>query len=112
MKAEDVPDELVEKAGRAMYESRAIELDQDGDTGWSALPGPWRKEWREGARHALAAVLPGIQAQALREVADVVKRYTGRLESADGADEVVSLIESVIRQRAARLTATADGTTT
>ena len=80
----------------------------------TSYPAAWcqchhRLDWETRAEDHAAHVVATIQAQALREAADVVKKHTGRLESADGADEVVSLIESVIRHRAARLTDTSEG---
>lgn len=98
MNPEDVPAELVKKAARAVAEFNACGYCDGSCEGCTGE-----------ARAALSAVMPDIQAQALREAADVVKKHTGRLESADGADEVVSLIESVIRHRAARLTDTSEG---
>lgn len=117
MKAEDVPVELVEKAGRAMYENRVIELDQGGDTDWDALTEPWREEWREDARHALAAVLPDIQAQALEDAADGMHgaQHTGcfRMTCPDCREfRVRTDVRAYLRARAARLTDTTEGTTT
>lgn len=50
-------DDVIEAAARNMFDSRVIDLDQDGDGDWDDLPDEWQHEWREGARAALEAAV-------------------------------------------------------
>lgn len=68
MKPEDVPAEWVEKAARAMADDHHLlwvyDDPQPFDPDWVIEK---RETWEHHARHALAAVLPDIQAQAWDE---------------------------------------------
>lgn len=76
MKAEDVDAGLVERACRARWDATGSEFrGYNGDVArtWDALAALFPVEaevHREHERHALAAVLPEIQAQARKELAD------------------------------------------
>lgn len=73
MKAEDVDAGLVEKAARAVWNSDPAVIDGDvqdwdaPDIDFGDINEAVRNEERQTMRHALAAVVPVIQAQALRE---------------------------------------------
>lgn len=76
MSPAEVPDALVEKAARARYDSDPAVREGDIPP-WDTDPNPFlddtdRDEERDDARHALAAVLPEIQAQVRRAVADEI----------------------------------------
>lgn len=89
MRPEDVPAEWVEKAQHAVYEADPLHVPQVS-----------------AVRHALAAVLPDIQAQALRDHRAWVERvYPKGL--VDRAAVLADLDEMAIR--AVRLTATPEG---
>lgn len=93
MTPDDVPDALVEKAARVL---------NDRAGGWD---GDWA-EFVPEARHALAAVLPEIQAQALREAAVEVLE----LGSVSGSGiNVGARAASWLGRRAARLATTTEG---
>lgn len=62
MNPNDVPAVLVEKAARAIHEARCCPLDEASDCYGEPL---YVEE--DQARHALAAVIPDIQAQAWDE---------------------------------------------
>lgn len=111
MRPEDVPDELVEKAARALSDAiidRTAEMAEDA------------------VRVTLAAVLPAIQAQALQEAADVLDRPRviwygdgGVTVLEAGADATIDdyraerpTVVEWLRARAARLAETSEGTTT
>lgn len=112
MKAEDVPAELVEKAARARTSA------QHGrplhDAVWSAVRSRIEEVW---IASALAAVLPEYAATVLEEAADVWQRgaWADAPRRADRVQERIANGKHVsdwLRARAARLTATTDGTTT
>lgn len=133
MKAEDVPAELVEKAARAIHASQCCPLDKDSQCyGW-----PINLE-EETARHALAAVLPEVRAQAHRAGyemarADMVSggfiggptyealrdSFTGRQIAQEALRDAAHAIRITdgygsdwLRERAARLAATTERPTT
>lgn len=115
MKPEDVPAALVEKAARAMREahtrSRLV-------TTWEGTTESVRDQWRNDARHALAAVLPEIQAQALRDAADRLHARTDGVnrEGTKGWPErhrevyahAIDEASDALREDAARLTDTTE----
>jgi hypothetical protein len=106
MKAEDVDAGLVEKAARAQYAADPyIHLD-DGPIGWEWLDHPDRQELLRGARHALAAVLPEVQAQALRDAADELATCPG--SCGDHRPATHRNDARTLRSRARRLTATTE----
>ena len=102
MRPEDVPAELVEKAARAIHASQCCPLDKDSQCyGW-----PINLE-EETAGHALAAVLPEIQAQALRDEAD--RTHTYEFSTGDVVEHVHDeYSRSLMRNQAARKTATTE----
>ena len=119
MKPEDVPAELVEKAARRMYAEnpRVIPLRPGERTGqpipWDGLQLSEILRLREDARHALAAVLPEIQAQARKEAEQ--ERDAARAEAAEYLRMASSVSQSasrIVSSRAARLTATTEEATT
>lgn len=74
--AADVPAALVEKAARAMWNAQIRQPWQqidDGDEWPSWVDLATRDRLREKVRHALAAVLPEIQAQALRDALPIIE---------------------------------------
>lgn len=99
MNPEDVPAEMVERAAAAML-GQGLAMT--------------RTARHDAARHALAAVLPEIQAQALREAADAVPvdlwATFGRADRrvVEGFKE---WLYSKAVQRSARLTTTTEGAT-
>ena len=113
MNPEDVPAELVEKAYRARTAAQhGRPLD---DAVWSAIRSRIEEAW---IASALAAVLPDIQAQALREAADDLdlpgSTATGYYasEAVSGYNAAERDIEAWLVKRAARLTDTTEETTT
>ena len=121
MKAEDVPAEIVEKAYRARADY--MRGEPIGDLEWQAV---WSTIEADGMRHALAAVLPEVRAQALaprwlsehdrevaaralREAAERILPYSdiGLANGAPRAD-----VSAWLMDRAARLATTTEGTTT
>jgi hypothetical protein len=105
----EVPADLVEKAARAIHASQCCPLDKDSQCyGW-----PINLE-EETARHALAAVLPEIQAQALRDAAEALdlpgSTATGYYasEAVGGYNDAERDTEAWLVKRAARLTATTE----
>lgn len=121
MKAEDVDVALVEKAARAIWEadSPAPEL---GWPHWDvaverAANGLWDlpqmvADTRNLARHALAAVLPEIQAQALLDFAGPEGGDLEPHEFRDAANWGAWKARQAARYEAGRLTATTEGLTT
>lgn len=94
MKAEDVPAELVEKAWNGVARAKAIH-------------GPMSTHGV--LRHALAAVVPEIQAQARKEAEQ--ERDAARVEAAEYLRMASSVSQSasrIVSSRAARLTATTE----
>ena len=104
MNPEDVPAELVQKAALAVAE---FTYCGHCDGSCKACTGE--------ARAAIAAVLPDIQAQALREAADDLdlpgSTATGYYasEAVSGYSEAERDIEAWLVKRAARLTDTSEG---
>lgn len=89
MRPEDVPVDLVEKAARATYYADPFYQSVFGKIleprevlPWDELDLADIQEMRQNARHALAAVIPEIQAQALRDAADDLERQMH--EAGDG----------------------------
>lgn len=110
MRPEEVPAEMVERVARALEsayhdaQSRPVSMAMEG-------------LFTVQARHALAAVLPDIQAQALEDAADGMHsaQHTGcfRMTCPDCREfRVRTDVRAYLRSRAARLTTTTDGTTT
>lgn len=114
MTHDEVPAELVEKAKREIYDR----LPAGGASVWLLAD--------QMARHALAAVVPEIQAQALNgvtEVFEIVDRHTNRrleervylssnealnhVSTWDPIDQRIARVQSV-----ARVAATTEGPTT
>lgn len=117
MKAEDA---WVEKGARAMWNAQTRQPWQqvdDGDEWPSWVDLATRDRLREKFRHALAAVLPEIQAQALRDAADEMEaEYEERTTNsgAYGQTKIRAALlmgAGMVRDRADRLTATAEGPT-
>lgn len=110
MKAEDVDAALVEKAARAVWNSDPAVIDGDvqdwdaPDIDFGDINEAVRDEERQTMRHALAAVLPEIQAQALRDAADVAL-----LDRWSGWKWVAEAVSAWLRARAARLATTTEG---
>lgn len=108
MSPAEVRADLVDRAARAIFESERIGVswhDADEDS----------IEWFRGlARHALAAVLPEIQAQALESLRDEFKTWhvyeTRDMGDAFSSDLVIEEVEDRIAElHAARLTTTTEG---
>lgn len=120
MLSSDVPAELVEKAARAMWNAQTRQPWQqidDGDEWPSWVDLATRDRLREKVRHALAAVLPEIQAQALEDAADDWRSglWAAAPRRADRVQERIAngqFVGDWLRQRAARLSATTEEPTT
>jgi hypothetical protein len=121
MSPEDVKPEWVEKAAREVYAEWENEYMGDGEwPAWDSDENLARDTARTWARNILAAVLPEIQAQALREAADRLDD-----ESGDPFREIAPLVRKNgsgligavygtaqwLRNRAARLTTTTEEAT-
>ena len=108
MSPEDVPAELVDLGYAAMLDAGYRVVEDIGD----------KVPEDQAVRKVLAAVLRGIQAQALREAADdldlpgstATGYYAG--EAVSGYSEAERDIEAWLVKRAARLTDTTEETTT
>lgn len=115
MKAEDVDAGLVEKAARAAYYAdpfyRSVfgkMLEPREVLPWDELDLADIQELRTNARHALAAVLPEIQAQALQELlSEFATWHVYDTRDIGGAFLADNVIEEV-SERVARLTATTE----
>lgn len=128
MKAEDVDPALVEAACRARWDTEgSVFTGHFGDVArtWDALAAlfPAEAEVRRTVeRHTLAAVLPEIQAQALRDAADRLHARTDGVnrEGTKGWPErhrevyahAIDEASDALREDAARLTDTTEETPT
>lgn len=99
MRPEDVPDEWVEKAARAWVDT-SLPDNAYGTGALDRMAPMARERFLTRTRHALAAVLPEIQAQALRDAAMVLDKHNGMLG--------VWGVQEALMSRAARLTATTE----
>lgn len=119
MKAEDVAAEWVEKAARAAYYAdpfyRSVfgkMLEPREVLPWDELDLADIQEMRTNARHALAAVLPEIQAQAQQDlITDLLARHLWPVRHDLNEYPIEAVPKSVLlehRNRLARLTATTE----
>lgn len=97
MSPEDVPAELLMLARRKAFQA---------DPG--RYPSPGNADADAGMAAALAVVLPEVQAQTLREVADRLDGFVGPGGSSAPYDKAGRDIVRLIREDAARLTETTE----
>lgn len=125
MAAEDVDAALVEKAARAMWNAQTRQPWQqidDGDEWPSWIDLVTRRRLREKVRHALAVVLPEVQAQAVkrerakrlhaeRSLKEMKRAMRSLAETWDRASEGAAVFADILRREvrdAARRTATTE----
>lgn len=111
MTPDEVPAELVEKAARAIHASQCCPLDKDSQCyGW-----PINLE-EESARHALAAVLLEVRAQAQQDlITDLLAQDLWSVRYELNEYPIRAVPQSALferRNRIARSTATTEGPTT
>lgn len=89
MTPEEVPAELVERAAQAIFDDYVVRYPEDPPMSHA---GPGQPVWRHMARHALAATMPKIEADALREIA--VFLGTKNPPTIDGVDIVEWMLKT------------------